>query len=138
MSFPCVTAREAARLLDEEGYGYLDVRSVVEFELGHVAGAYNVPWAHDELGFLALVAKVASAHAGLVVGCQTGVRSQLACDLLRSEGYQHVVEQRAGFGGLRDGFGQLVEPGWQRVGLPVSYEALPGRSYRALCDADGG
>ena len=33
-----VTPREAKRLVDEEGYTYVDVRSVPEFEQGHPAG----------------------------------------------------------------------------------------------------
>ena len=46
-----------------------------------------------------------------------------------------LVDQRAGFGGVRDGFGKLVEAGWQGAGLPVSYEPEVGKSYRELSEA---
>jgi arsenate reductase len=136
VSFSSVTATEAARLLAEAGYAYVDVRSVAEFELGHVAGAFNVPLQAPE--FLELVSAVASAHAGVIVGCQTGVRSKTACTLLTQEGLVHVVEQGSGFAGRRDAFGQLLEPGWQQLGLPVTYDAALGHSYRELCEADAG
>src|SRR5689334_20222021 len=43
----CVVKRvdpeEALRLVRDEGYVYVDVRSVMEFDEGHPEGAYNVP-----------------------------------------------------------------------------------------------
>lgn len=135
-SVPSVTAAEAARLMAEEDYAYVDVRSVTEFELGHVEGAFNLPVQAPE--FLALAHGIAKRHKGLVVGCHTGVRSRRACEALHSDGVDPVVEHHAGFAGCRDEFGQLLEPGWERAGFAVSYQALPGHSYGELCDADEG
>ena len=44
-----VTPTEAAALVNE-GWIYLDVRSIPEFELGHPAGAVNVPLLHMPAG----------------------------------------------------------------------------------------
>ncbi|MET0388608.1 MAG: rhodanese-like domain-containing protein [Polyangiales bacterium] len=138
MSFPRVTPSEAARLLREQGYAYLDVRGSDELALGHPEGAYNIPWLlPDRSGpnprFLALVRATFPHTQKLVVGCQTGRRSQAASEVLVADGYD-VVDQRAGFAGERDAFGKVIEPGWERAGLPVAYEPKPGRSYRELSE----
>jgi rhodanese-related sulfurtransferase len=135
-----VSTAEAARLLRDEGYIYLDVRRVEEFELGHVHGAFNLPWlealeALEAPGdFLALVGARFGLRQGLVVGCQSGARSRDAGRLLATNGFERVVDHSAGFGGRRDAFGKLIEPGWERAGQPVSYDAEPGRSYRELLE----
>src|SRR5687767_13784376 len=41
---------EEAEKLIAEGYTYVDVRSVPEFEQGHVPGALNVPLLHSAAG----------------------------------------------------------------------------------------
>jgi rhodanese-related sulfurtransferase len=142
MTLSRVSPDEAARLL-REGYLYLDVRSPQEFSLGHPAGAFNVPWLHPEPAapprapnpqFLSVVCRTFVNTQRIVVGCQSGQRSVAAAEALIAAGFLHVVEQRAGFAGKSDAFGGLVEPGWQRCGLPVSYQPQPGRDYDALCD----
>lgn len=134
-----VSPQEAKVLMEAEDYVYLDVRSVPEFEAGHPPGAYNIPIAHmtsggmhPNAGFLAEVASAFSKDAKLVVGCKAGGRSLRAVQALMQAGYENVVDQRAGFDGARDSFGQLQEAGWQRAGLDVAVEAEPGRSYGEL------
>ncbi len=39
-----VSVDEARRLIDEEGYRYLDVRPAEDFAAGHPAGAHNIPF----------------------------------------------------------------------------------------------
>ena len=41
-----ISPGEARELIEKEGYVYVDVRSVPEFESGHPEGAYNVPLLH--------------------------------------------------------------------------------------------
>lgn len=139
MSVKRVSPEEAKSLMENEGYSYLDVRSIPEFEAGHPAGAYNIPIAHmtqggmrPNGGFLAEVASVFPKEAKLVVGCKTGGRSLRAAQGLMQTGYENVVDQRAGFDGARDSFGQLQEAGWQRAGFDVAMEAETGRSYAEL------
>jgi rhodanese-related sulfurtransferase len=134
-----ITAVEAHRLMREQGYLYLDVRTQEEFAAGHPEGAYNVPLlVHGARGrvenpnFLASVRAAFAASDKLVIGCHTGSRSRHAAELLLAHGYRDVVEQRAGFEGARDPFGRVVDSGWRAAGLPCSTQALPGRDYAAL------
>src|SRR3990172_5662980 len=43
MTNPNVTPVEAKRRIETQGYVYLDVRTVPEYEAGHPSGALNVP-----------------------------------------------------------------------------------------------
>lgn len=128
-----VSPQEAKDLLEKEGYLYVDVRSVPEFERGHPEGAYNVPIAHlgpagmaPNPDFTAVMEARFPKDARLVLGCQAGGRSLQAAGLLLSLGYREVVDQRAGWGGTPD------EPGWAAQGLPAATEAGPGRDWEAL------
>ena len=123
-----VSAHEAFELVERAGYAYLDVRSRGEYEQAHPAGSHNVPWVVAELSgarpnsdFVAAVCARFQREAHIVVGCQAGVRSVQACAALRAAGFANIADLRPGFGGLRDAFGQLEEPGWQACGLPVSH-----------------
>jgi rhodanese-related sulfurtransferase len=139
MTVKRVSALEADVLMREEGYVYVDVRSIQEFDEGHPAGAYNIPFLHatplgmrPNVDFMSVLEAVFPKDAKLVLGCRTGNRSLRAAELLIEAGFEHVVEQRAGFHGGRDPFGKLKEAGWQALGLEVSFEAEPGRTYPAL------
>ncbi len=119
-----VSVDEAKSFLDD-GHRYLDVRTVAEFEAGHVPGALNVPVMVSGPGgmvpnadFGRVAAAVLAKDAAIVVGCKTGARSQRACAELSRLGFSGLVELRTGWDGCRDAFGQL-EPGWSRRGLPV-------------------
>ena len=46
MALQRVSPAEAHSLVSEQGYVFLDVRSVPEFEQGHPNGAYNIPLLH--------------------------------------------------------------------------------------------
>ena len=82
--------------------------------------------------FLRVVQASFAADARLVVGCQSGGRSVQAAQVLEQAGYANIVEQRAGFGGARDGAGRIVEPGWAAAGLPVESGEPAGCSYGEL------
>ena len=83
----------ARRLVRDEGGLLLDVRSVEEFESGHVEGAKLVP--HDEVG--ARVDEIASLLDGdrskpVVVYCRSGRRSKLAKQTLEQAGFTQVLD----------------------------------------------
>jgi rhodanese-related sulfurtransferase len=130
---------EAKALLDtQEGWKYLDVRSVEEFAAGHPPGAWNVPIFHrGPLGmtpnedFVAVVSRTFAKDTKLVVGCASGPRSMRACEILAAAGYTHLVNVEGGFMGGRDEFGRPI-PGWASAGLPVEASAPPERSYATL------
>ena len=137
-----VSPEEAYELMKQEGWSYVDVRSVPEFQQGHPAGAYNVPLMHMNPGgtaantdFMKVMEKHFPRDAGLVVGCRTSNRSEHAVVMLLRAGYTNVAIQRAGFLGTRDFFGR-ADPGWGRTGLPTATEAEPGRSWAELDGAE--
>ena len=124
---PQVDPNEAYRLVREEGYVYLDVRTPEEFAAGHPAGAVLVPvlfrrpeGSYPNPRFVDEVKEKIPPGTSLVIGCRSGARSMTACRLLRQAGYPTVYNVRGGFAGKRDPWtGQLIEPGWQTLGLPV-------------------
>ena len=130
---------EAKQLVDEQGWVYVDVRSVPEFEQEHPTDAHNVPLMTMGPGglvpnpeFLAVMDHVFPKDAKLVVGCKMGGRSLRAAQLLLQNGWTNVVDQRAGFEGARDPFGELGEPGWKPAGLPTDRGDGGARSYAKL------
>jgi rhodanese-related sulfurtransferase len=139
MAVKRVSPAEARDLIDEQGYVYVDVRSLPEFAAGHPEGAYNVPLMNMGPGGMSPnpdFLKVMGAFpkdAKLVVGCKAGGRSARAAGMLESAGYTNVVDQRAGFEGAPDpATGRVSEPGWRPSGLPVSTSPKPDRTYEAL------
>lgn len=137
MSVKRVSPEEAKKLVDEEGYVYVDVRSVPEFEAGHPTGAYNVPLLHQGPGgmtpnpdFLAVMEKRFPRTAKLVVGCKAGGRSARAAATLEAAGYTSVVDQKAGYEGPNP-----LEPGWRPQGLPTSTQAAADRTYEGVRSA---
>ncbi len=118
------------------GYTYVDVRSEPEFVEGHAAGAVNVPLMHRGAGgmtpnpnFLKVMMASFPKDAKIVVGCKGGGRSLRAAHALGAEGYTNVLDQRAGWDGAHDSFGQVTEPGWSRAGLPTEKGAPAGTAY---------
>jgi rhodanese-related sulfurtransferase len=133
-----VTPQEASELV-ADGWTYLDVRSIPEFEQGHPAGAANIPLMHAQGGRMAPnvdFQKVVQANfprdTKLVVGCKSGGRSAQAVGLLTALGYENLVDVRGGFFGERDPMGRSTIPGWAEAGLPVKTAADPGRTYAEL------
>ena len=122
-----------------EGWTYVDVRTVEEFEEGHPAGSVNVPLMLAVGGrmapnpdFTRAMNAAFAKDAKIVVGCRSGGRSIRAAQLLEAEGFTSIVDQRAGWDGARDPFGQVSEPGWSRAGLPVEQGQPSGRSWEDI------
>jgi rhodanese-related sulfurtransferase len=148
MSVKNVTVREAHQK-QTEGYTYVDVRSVAEFEAGHPAGAVNVPLLHRDAhtgqmvphrDFLHVMQSNFAPDAKLLIGCQVGGRSAQAAQLLDGSGFADVSNVLGGYGGARDQMtGAARAEGWTQAGLPVESEA-PNSTYdalRAKAPADG-
>ena len=141
MSVKNVTVREAHQK-QGEGYTYVDVRSIPEFEQGHPAGAVNSPLIHQDertgqmmpnREFLQVVQGNFSPDAKLLIGCQVGGRSVQAAQILAGSGYADVSNVLGGYGGARDQFTGIVRAeGWSQAGLPVESGAAAGQSYDDL------
>jgi rhodanese-related sulfurtransferase len=138
MSIKRITPEEAATLL-EQGWIYVDVRSVPEFEQGHPEGAYNVPFLHRAAhgmvpnpDFLPVMEAAFPKDSKLVMGCRTGGRSLRAAEILAANGYQELVDMRGGLAGELDAANRITCEGWQARGLPVSRTAQPDHTYNSL------
>ena len=83
----------------------VDVRSGMEYRMGHIPGALHLPlW---KLMFRLNGGLPRDTSAPLVVVCESGGRSQLAGELLRKRGYLAI--------GYLDG----DMAGWRRAGLTL-------------------
>eukprot|EP00752_Nemacystus_decipiens_P004566 g4167.t2 len=95
----------ANKLVQEEGWAYVDVRADHEFEHGRPAGALNVPAFFSTAqgmtvnqDFVDQIAeKFPDKTAKLVIGCQMGSRSAQAAGWLENAGYSEVVNMEGGF-----------------------------------------
>ena len=140
MSYETVNPPRARQLVDE-GWIYVDVRTVEEHEAGRPTGAYNVPIAFRDMttgrmqpnpGFVEVMARRFPRDAKLVLGCAVGGRSQMACEVLEAEGFEHLVNMHGGFSGARDPFGNVQEAGWESLGYPTESGPNDERGYDAL------
>jgi phage shock protein E len=77
-----------ARRLVAEGARLVDVRDAETFAQAHIEGAINVPVAE----IAKRAAEIGPADAGIVLYCQTGVRSAKAAGILTGLGYQRVYD----------------------------------------------
>lgn len=134
-----ISPQEAQELITQQGYAYVDVRSVGEFEGGHPEGSFNVPLLDagpagmvPNPDFVAVMGRAFPKDAKLVVGCLAGGRSARACAALEAAGFTNLVDQRAGWGGAKDQFGRLTEPGWSGAGLPSAAGPDATRGYDAM------
>jgi rhodanese-related sulfurtransferase len=107
---------------------YVDVRTVQEFQAGHVPGAANIPVMIPDPSsgrmtpnpnFVQAIEAAFPKERKLILGCQAGGRSQYAADLLDKNGYSDVSNMQGGFGGAKDPMGRVVTPGWLQCNLPV-------------------
>jgi hypothetical protein len=52
--------------------------------------------------------------------------------MMMQMGYSNVANIRGGFGGLVDNFGQLIEPGWSALNLPLCNTCSKEAGYEWL------
>ena len=81
-----ISSKEATEFLNS-GAMVIDVRSVNEFESGHIMQAYNIPL--DRIEMMAL-SVVKDRNKVLLLHCSTGVRSKVAKKKLEELGYKNV------------------------------------------------
>jgi len=111
-----------------DGVRIVDVRSVGEFEGGHIPGAQNVP-----LDQLQSVASQWDKTAPVLVYCQTGARSAEAVSMLEGLGFTKILHFDKGIvawtGSLEQGGGSSAAPSIAAAtpsATPVMYEFYTG------------
>jgi rhodanese-related sulfurtransferase len=126
-------ARAAWELLKSEpGAVYVDVRTPGEYDQGHPEGAWNMPIAlagmmgmRGNPDFAAVAQRVLPKDVTIVVGCKSGPRSAMACQVLEQAGFPQCVNVLGGF------LGGSV-PGWAQLGLPSTTQPTPGKTWAEL------
>jgi rhodanese-related sulfurtransferase len=90
-----MNADEFAALFNPESMNLVDVRKKSEFESEHLLNAENHPldFIFDELSAF-------DAEETYYVHCAGGYRSVIACSILISKGFTHMVNLRGGFKAL--------------------------------------
>ena len=84
-----VSSEKAKRLLSEGKIDIvLDVRTKMEYDLGHYPEAVHLPTAilSEEVETV-----IPDKEASILIYCNTGQRSRWATDVLRKKGYKNVV-----------------------------------------------
>jgi hydroxyacylglutathione hydrolase len=102
---PQITSKELAEQLRSGDTAVLDVRGRAEWEAGHLPGVENIP-----VGYLADRLDEIPRDKPLVVHCQGGARSAIAASLLRSKGFDNVINLGGGYAD------------WQAAGNPTERE----------------
>jgi hydroxyacylglutathione hydrolase len=110
---PQITSKELAEQLRSGDMAVLDVRGRAEWEAGHLPGVeatggsrgINIP-----VGYLADRLDEIPRDKPLVVHCQGGARSAIAASLLRSRGFDNVINLGGGYAD------------WQAAGNPTERE----------------
>jgi len=95
----------ASRLNNKEDLLVLDVRTPEEYvQDGHVPGSVLIP-----LQDLAVRMNEVPKDKPVACFCRSGNRSQVACDMLRQQGYTNVTNVLGGIGA------------WRGANLPTEY-----------------
>ncbi len=91
-----VEAENVEQLL-KKNYEVLDVRKGSEFEAQHYVNARNFP-----LDFLNNQMNEISRNQPYVMHCQSGYRSLIAISILKSRGFENLVNIKGGFDAMKD------------------------------------
>ncbi|GKE18199.1 thiosulfate sulfurtransferase 18-like protein [Tanacetum coccineum] len=101
-----IDVHKANLLLRKGGYRFLDVRTTEEFMKGHVDfdDALNIPYMLNapqgrviNNKFLEQILPLCNKDDQLIVGCQSGVRSVYATNILLEAGFKHVYNMGGGY-----------------------------------------
>lgn len=121
--------QETAALMmeQEEGCIVVDVRTIEEYESGHIPGAICIP--NERIG-AEPPEELPDFYQKILVYCRSGNRSKQAAEALFDLGYANVCE----FGGILDWKGEIVTG--QTVMLTVESNPTTGFSWAAEQDQD--
>lgn len=89
------TAADLAERFDREGMNVLDVRKASEYKAQHVVGAQNFP-----LDFINSNMSEVSRDKRYFLHCAGGYRSMITASILKSRGFNDVVNIKGGFKAL--------------------------------------
>lgn len=97
-----ISMNEAVEMMEtEKDYIILDVRTIEEYEEGHIPGAICVP--NETIGEN-VIEELPDKGQIIFVYCRSGNRSKQAATKLAEQGYTNIYE----FGGSIDWTGEIV------------------------------
>uniref|UniRef100_A0A0E0MDF6 Rhodanese domain-containing protein n=1 Tax=Oryza punctata TaxID=4537 RepID=A0A0E0MDF6_ORYPU len=104
VTVPVVTVDVAAAidLITSAGHRYVDVRTEEEMNKGHLHNSLNVPFMEKNPLFVEQFSSLVSKEEHVVVGCQSGKRSELACVDLLEAGFKNVKNMGGGYAAWLD------------------------------------
>ncbi|SJZ80433.1 rhodanese-like domain-containing protein [Anaerorhabdus furcosa] len=91
--YKTINSKEAYKMMQEEKVIILDVRTVEEFQEGHIEGAINIP-----LDEIRTRSNELNKEDTILVYCRSGNRSKTASNELVKLGFSHVFD----FGGVNN------------------------------------
>jgi len=90
-----IAAEELAKRYDQEGMNILDVRKASEYNAQHVLGAQNFP-----LDFINQNMSEVDRKKRYFMHCAGGYRSMITASILKSRGFEEVVNIKGGYKAL--------------------------------------
>ena len=97
-----ITSDEAKKMMETQKVIVVDVRTLEEYNEGHIPNAISVPLETIENE---AEAKLKNKDALILVYCRSGRRSREAALKLIEKGYANVID----FGGIKDWNGEVVK-----------------------------
>ena len=98
-----VSMNEIISIMEEnENYIILDVRTIEEYDEGHIPNAICIP---NETIDEDVINKLPSKDQLILIYCRSGNRSKQAANKLKKLGYTNLIE----FGGIIDWKGEIVK-----------------------------
>lgn len=98
-----VSMHEIVKIMNENtNYIILDVRTVAEYNDGHIPNAICIP---NETINGDIIDKLPNKEQLILIYCRSGNRSKQAAEKLKNLGYTNLVE----FGGIIDWEGEIVK-----------------------------
>ncbi|MFK8795836.1 MBL fold metallo-hydrolase [Planococcus plakortidis] len=91
-SYPSVRPLEAKQLVDQDKVNIIDVRNLSEWNEGHIEGAK-----HLMLGTLKDQLDEVPTDKPILVQCGSGVRSAIGVSVLKSNGFEEVINLTGGY-----------------------------------------
>lgn len=102
-TFITISSEEAQKRFEEEsGYVILDVRTIQEYQEGHIPNSLNIP---NETIDESIKEELKDLNQTIYIYCRSGNRSKQAAKKLIEMGYTNVID----FGGIQTWKGEIEE-----------------------------
>lgn len=91
-----IPVKEFAEFIMQTDVQILDVRTLEEFEAGHIHGAMMIDYRTDPDGFLEKAEALLLKDKPVALYCRSGKRSHAAAEVMLKKGFKQIVELDGG------------------------------------------